>query len=97
MPMDGTHHYPDIADILARKARGRRARARLSFGEKLEILDRMREDAAPIVAAREARVRQAARRVSSVDALTGDDAIAKVPEASDVIEQPPTPAPSDSR
>jgi hypothetical protein len=41
--------YPDISDILAQKARGRRQRARLSFGEKLEVLDRMRENIAPIV------------------------------------------------
>lgn len=50
--------YPDITDILARKASGRRKRARLSFGEKLEILDRLRDDVAPIVAAREARARE---------------------------------------
>ena len=47
--------YPDITDILARKAGGRRERARLSFGEKLEILDRLRDEAAPIVSARKAR------------------------------------------
>lgn len=50
--------YPNIADILARKAAGRRERAQLSFGEKLEILDRLRDDVAPIVAAREARARE---------------------------------------
>jgi hypothetical protein len=47
--------YPDIADILARKAEGRRQRASLSFAEKLDILDAMRERVAPIVRAREAR------------------------------------------
>jgi hypothetical protein len=33
------HRYPDISDILARKAEGRRMRARLSFGEKLKLLE----------------------------------------------------------
>jgi hypothetical protein len=47
--------FPDITDILARKARGRQERARLSFGEKLDILDRMRERVAPIVRARQMR------------------------------------------
>lgn len=36
--------YPDIADILARKERGRAELARLSFEEKLDILDRLREN-----------------------------------------------------
>jgi hypothetical protein len=31
--------YPDISDILARKAAGRRQRAALSFAEKLDIFD----------------------------------------------------------
>lgn len=56
--MNRTRQYPDITDILRCKARGRRERALLSFGEKLEILDRLREDVAPIVAAREARARE---------------------------------------
>lgn len=44
--------YPDIGDILARKARGRRTLAALSFTEKLAILDRLRETAAPLYRAR---------------------------------------------
>ena len=36
--------FPDIADILARKERGRAELAKLSFEEKLEILDRLREN-----------------------------------------------------
>lgn len=55
--MDKIRQYPDITGIFVRKARGRHERARLSFGEKLEILDRLRDDVAPIVAARQARVR----------------------------------------
>jgi len=34
---------PDISDILARKAAGRRQLAALSFGEKLKLLDGLRE------------------------------------------------------
>lgn len=56
--MNRTRQYPDITDILLCKARGRRARALLSFGEKLEILDRLRDDVAAIVAARETRARE---------------------------------------
>ncbi len=44
--------YPDISDIYERKMAGRRAMAALSFEEKLDILDRMREAAAPIIASR---------------------------------------------
>jgi len=50
-------HYPDIGDILARKARGRLERARLSFGEKLDVLEKLRSDVAPIVRARQVRVK----------------------------------------
>jgi len=60
--MDRISQYPDITDILLRKAKGRRERARLSFGEKLEILDRLRDDVAPIVAAREARAAEKSRQ-----------------------------------
>jgi hypothetical protein len=49
--------YPDISDILARKARGRIERAKLSFGEKLDILDKLRDDTAFITRARDARNR----------------------------------------
>jgi len=55
--MSGRHSYPDIGDIIARKARGRGERARLSFGEKLEILDKLRDDVASIALARRARTR----------------------------------------
>lgn len=62
--------YPDIGDIIARKAKGRIERARLSFGEKLEILDRMRSDVAPIVRSRQARaqaLREDIRRADYTD------------------------------
>jgi len=47
--------FPDIADILARKASGRRQQAALSFAEKLAILDSLKERVEPIVQARMAR------------------------------------------
>jgi hypothetical protein len=53
--MSKVQQYPDIADILAQKARGRRERASLSFAEKLAILDKLREEVAPIVRARQER------------------------------------------
>jgi len=49
--------YPDIGDILAQKDRGRRKRALLSFGDKLDLVDRLRENVAPIIKARVARIR----------------------------------------
>jgi hypothetical protein len=52
---DEPKHYPDISDIVARKAAGRRDRAALSFAEKLDALDALRERVAPIARAREAR------------------------------------------
>lgn len=50
--------YPDISDLLALKAAGRKARAKLSFGEKIERMERLRERLAPFKAAREARKRR---------------------------------------
>lgn len=47
--------YPDISDILARKAEGRCELAGRSFGEKLEILEAMRARIDPIRRARVAR------------------------------------------
>jgi len=49
--------YPDNSEIFARKAEGRRERARLTFAEKLAAMDALRERVAPIVRAREARRR----------------------------------------
>ena len=50
--------YPDISDILARKAEGRRQLAALSYGEKLDILDALRARVEPIRRAREIRKQQ---------------------------------------
>ncbi len=52
--------YPDISDILARKAEGRRDAAKRSFGEKIAWVEQMRERLAPLKRAREER--QAAQR-----------------------------------
>jgi hypothetical protein len=56
--------YPDISDILAHKAAGRRQRAALSFAEKLAILDALKERMEPIVRAREFRRQRKSRSVS---------------------------------
>jgi hypothetical protein len=42
--MQSNTKYPDISDVLERKRRGRRQLADLTFAEKLEILDRLREN-----------------------------------------------------
>jgi hypothetical protein len=52
--------YPDISDILQRKAEGRKERAKLSFGQKIDILQAMRARVEPIRRAREARRKQGA-------------------------------------
>jgi hypothetical protein len=51
--------YPDISDILDRKERGRHVMARLSFAEKLDLLDRLRENEKSLGAV----MREAFRRV----------------------------------
>jgi hypothetical protein len=51
----GFTSYPDISDILARKAEGRRDIAGRSFGEKVAMVERMRERLAPLKRAREQR------------------------------------------
>ena len=55
--------YPDISDILARKAEGRTEAARRSFGEKIAWVEQMRERLAPLKRAREER--RAARQNQS--------------------------------
>lgn len=48
-------HYPDISDILQRKAEGRKEIAARSFEEKLLMLEVMRDRVAPLREARELR------------------------------------------
>ena len=48
--------YPDVSDIFARKAAARKERARLSFAEKIAIIEAMRARAAPFRRAREQRL-----------------------------------------
>ncbi|MBV8755136.1 MAG: hypothetical protein JO328_19965 [Hyphomicrobiales bacterium] len=47
--------FPDISDILARKAEGRRESARKTFGEKIAMMEALRERLEPFKRAREAR------------------------------------------
>jgi hypothetical protein len=47
--------YPDISDILERKAEGRRDIARRSFGEKIAMMESLRKRLAPFKRARERR------------------------------------------
>jgi len=55
MTSRSTRLYPDISGLLRRKAEGRRDLASKSFGEKIEILEALRERVEPIRKAREAR------------------------------------------
>jgi hypothetical protein len=49
-----------LAEVLARKAEGRRGLAKKSFGEKIAAMEELRERLAPMKRARE-KTRQAAR------------------------------------
>jgi hypothetical protein len=64
--MTRSQQYPDITDILARKAQGRRERAGLTFAEKLAILDKLKKDVEPIVRARRDRLQAAKERAPHV-------------------------------
>jgi hypothetical protein len=55
--------FPDISDILARKAEGRRKNARRTLGEKIAMMEALRERVEPLRRAREAR--QAKRKKPS--------------------------------
>jgi len=52
---DDKNKFPDISDILARKAEGRRKNARLTLGEKIAMMEALRERVEPMKRAREAR------------------------------------------
>ncbi|MFM9865687.1 MAG: hypothetical protein ACKVRO_19000 [Micropepsaceae bacterium] len=58
--------YPDITEILAQKARGRRERAALSFAEKLDAVDALKARLEPVDRARKARQKDTAPRPSSL-------------------------------
>jgi hypothetical protein len=45
--------YPDTSEILARKQEGRREISRRSFGEKIAMIEKMRERLAPLKRIRE--------------------------------------------
>jgi hypothetical protein len=62
-----------LAEVLLRKAEGRRALAKKSFGEKIAAMEALRERVAPIKAARE-RSREAARRAHSPSPQPGEAA-----------------------
>lgn len=49
--------YPDISDILARKAEGRVRLAKLPLGEKIARMEALRERVAPLKRLREERAR----------------------------------------
>jgi len=57
--MSDSKKYPDISDLIARKAMGRIEIKRLTFGQKIELMEALRERLAPFKALREARRRQA--------------------------------------
>ena len=61
MKRAGTTVYPDVSDILARKAEGRRDISRRSFGEKIAV-EKLRERLGPFKKARERRLAAAAKR-----------------------------------
>lgn len=55
--------YPDISDILARKEEARHERARLPYGQKILIVEKMRRELLTLLeAGRRRRAAQAAER-----------------------------------
>ncbi len=53
--MKTSQNYPDISDILQRKAEGRREIAARTFGEKIAMVEAMRERIAPFKRLKERR------------------------------------------
>ena len=51
--MTEARRYPDLKELFAKKASGRTERAKASVVEKLDALDRLRAQTAPIVSARQ--------------------------------------------
>jgi hypothetical protein len=58
--------YPDISDLLARKAKGRETASNKSFAEKVAIVEALNARLAPLKAARD-------RRVVPLEDLTNTD------------------------
>ncbi len=56
-PKPAEKAYPDISDILARKAQGKREASKRTFAEKIAMVEALNEKLAPLKAAREARKR----------------------------------------
>jgi hypothetical protein len=54
-PMSDPPKYPDISDLIARKAKGRINIKQLSFGEKIELMEELRRRLAPLKALRKER------------------------------------------
>jgi hypothetical protein len=57
-PNNANGKYPDISDILMRKALGKREASKRSFAEKIAIVEALNERLAPLKAMREARKRE---------------------------------------
>jgi hypothetical protein len=72
-----------LAEVLARKAEGRRELARRSFAEKIERMEALRDRLAPFRQLREARraARQAQAASAHVDDDGGDDGSASATSA----------------
>lgn len=64
--------YPDVSDILARKAEGRRHISRRTFGEKIAMVEALRERLAPFKRARERRIAAEPLRQRQPQGPTGE-------------------------
>jgi len=65
---DRPDHSLALAEVLARKAEGRRNLAKKSFGEKIAAMEELRERLAPI-----RRAREKARLAAQASARSGKD------------------------
>jgi hypothetical protein len=62
--MNEAPHYPDISDILARKAKDRETASKKSFAEKIAIVEALNARLAPLRAARKRRKKDSDEPVS---------------------------------
>ncbi|HZY22710.1 MAG: hypothetical protein ACJ8DU_14980 [Microvirga sp.] len=65
---DRPDHWLALAEVLARKAEGRRNLAKKSFGEKIAAMEELRERLAPI-----RRAREKTRLAAQASARSGKD------------------------